>query len=120
MINNAYDKAVRLLNENRQYLDVMARVLIERETIYTEEVDMIMDGKSVQEILTYMEKKDNINPLEKATKKAEAEGEVGSTEPSAASTDVESEAPANISESPADTDATDTAPTDSDDNKKDD
>ena len=120
MINNAYDKAVRLLNENRQYLDVMARVLIERETIYTEEVDMIMDGKSVQEILTYMEKKDNINPLEKATKKAEAEGEVGSTESPAASTDVESEAPANISESPADTDATDNAPTDSDDNKKDD
>lgn len=66
IINNAYQKAVELLTANRAFLDVMARVLIERETIYGEEVDMIMDGKTVQEVLDFMETKDNTNPIERA------------------------------------------------------
>ena len=102
IINNAYDKAVKLLTENRQYLDVMARVLIERETIYTEEVDMIMEGKSVQEVLSYMEKKDNINPLEKASKNAAAEKPVSTPEAPAAPTEVSDKMP----EEPAETTAT--------------
>ena len=37
----------------------MARVLIERETIYADEVDMLMEGKSHTEVLEYMEKSEN-------------------------------------------------------------
>ena len=33
----------------------MARVLIERETIYAEEVDMLIEGKSYAEVLKYMD-----------------------------------------------------------------
>ena len=43
----------------------MARLLIERETIYTDEVNMVMEGKSVEEIIAYMDGKDDKNPLEK-------------------------------------------------------
>ena len=36
----------------------MARVLIERETIYTEEVDMLMEGKGYEEVIQYMDEHD--------------------------------------------------------------
>lgn len=49
------EKARDLLGKNKSLLDVMARVLIEKETIYTEEVDMIMEGKSVEEIIAFMD-----------------------------------------------------------------
>ena len=69
IINSAYEKALSLLTENRQRLDTMARLLIERETIYGEEVDMVMEGKTLEEILEYIEHKESANPLEKAMKK---------------------------------------------------
>ena len=47
----------------------MARLLIERETIYGEEVYMVMEGKTLEEILEYIEHKESANPLEKAMKK---------------------------------------------------
>ena len=68
IISAAHDRAVKLLTENRKALDTMARVLIERETIYTEEVDLIMDGKSVEEIYAYMdryEKEERENPFKR-------------------------------------------------------
>ena len=37
----------------------MARVLIERETIYTEEVDLLIEGKSYDEVIKYMDEHDN-------------------------------------------------------------
>jgi len=58
IIKNAHAKATELLKENRSYLDVMARVLVEKETIYQEEVEMIMQGKTVAEILQDMELRD--------------------------------------------------------------
>ena len=58
IINESYKKAVELLTANKNLLDTMARVLIERETIYTDEVRMIMDGKSAQEVMDAMDSKD--------------------------------------------------------------
>ena len=46
----------------------MARLLIERETIYQDEVDMIMQDKTAQEIMKIMEERDglyNENPFAK-------------------------------------------------------
>ena len=51
IVENARKRAVELLSANRSVLDNMARVLIERETIYTEEVDMLLEGKSYTEVL---------------------------------------------------------------------
>ena len=56
IISNAHDKALALLTENKDKLELMARLLIEKETIYTEEVNMIMRGESFETICDYMEK----------------------------------------------------------------
>ena len=58
IIESAHERAVKLLTENRKVLDNMARLLVERETIYTDEVDMLIEGKSVEEICAYMDSKE--------------------------------------------------------------
>ena len=58
IIEAAHERAVKLLTENRKVLDNMARVLIERETIYTDEVDMLLEGKSPDEVYSYMDTKE--------------------------------------------------------------
>ena len=55
IVDGGLQKARELLSKNKKLLDVMARLLVERETIFTEEVDMIMDGKSVEEIMAFMD-----------------------------------------------------------------
>ena len=55
IIDNGLQKARKLLAKNKALLDTMARLLVERETIFTEEVDMIMDGKSAEEIMKFMD-----------------------------------------------------------------
>lgn len=62
IIMTQYERARKLLSENRSILDNMARVLVERETIYTDEVDMLMSGKDYKEVLEYMEKHDSGKP----------------------------------------------------------
>ncbi len=58
IVSEAYVRAKKLLTENRSILDNMSRVLVERETIYTAEVDMLMNGASYEEVLKYMEEHD--------------------------------------------------------------
>ena len=58
IISAQHERARKLLSENRSILDNMARVLIERETIYAEEVEMLLDGKSYAEVLAYMDEED--------------------------------------------------------------
>jgi len=58
IIHEAHERATKLLKENRKVLDNMARLLIERETIYTDEVNMLMRGDDVKTILAYLEEKD--------------------------------------------------------------
>ena len=62
IVEKQYERARTLLKENRSILDNMARVLVERETIYTAEVDMLMQGRSYTEVLEYMEKHDKGEP----------------------------------------------------------
>ena len=68
IIDNALVKARKLLSENKSLLDTMARLLVERETIFSEEVDMIMEGKSVEEIMAFMDENERVlskNPFER-------------------------------------------------------
>ena len=58
IISTQYERAKKLLSENRSVLDNMARVLVERETIYTAEVNLLMKGASYAEVLEYMEEHD--------------------------------------------------------------
>ncbi len=39
-----------MLSERRDVMDRMVRLLIERETIFTEDVKLLMEGKSVEEV----------------------------------------------------------------------
>ncbi|MDE7454026.1 MAG: ATP-dependent zinc metalloprotease FtsH [Clostridia bacterium] len=58
IVNTQHERARKLLSENRSILDNMARVLIERETIYTEEVDLLMQGKTYSEVMAFMDEND--------------------------------------------------------------
>ncbi len=83
IINDAHKKATELLKANKSKLDNMARLLFERETIYQDEVDMIMEGKDALEIIKIMEEKDvsyRDNPFSKVDKEAQAKAEA-TTEP---------------------------------------
>ncbi len=62
IISTAYERARKLLTEKRSVLDNMARVLVECETIYTAEVDMLMNGADYKEVLEYMENHDKDRP----------------------------------------------------------
>lgn len=59
LISSAHERAVKLLTENRSILDNMSRVLVEKETIYTEEVGMLMSGKTYLEVIEFMDKQDD-------------------------------------------------------------
>lgn len=71
IIETAHARAVKLLTENRKVLDNMARVLVERETIYTDEVDMLLEGKTVEEVYEFMDTKEKLiqeNPFSRFTR----------------------------------------------------
>ncbi|MGN1227118.1 MAG: hypothetical protein ACI4TX_00580, partial [Christensenellales bacterium] len=59
IINENYTKALNLLQENKHLLDEMAKLLMERETIYSYEVDELMSGKTADEVLKEIEEKEN-------------------------------------------------------------
>ena len=70
LISSAHERAVKLLTENRSILDNMSRVLVEKETIYTEEVGMLMEGKTYLEVIEFMDQQDEsrrANPFKTAT-----------------------------------------------------
>ena len=90
IIDGGLQKARKLLKENKMLLDNMARLLVERETIFSEEVELLMEGKSVEEIMAFMDEnertlkenpfnrkavKDIIVPEEKTDEKAEEKTE---------------------------------------------
>lgn len=70
LVTEAHERATKLLKENRSILDNMSRVLVEKETIYTEEVMMLMNGASYQEVIDAMDGKEEVrknNPFVFAT-----------------------------------------------------
>lgn len=88
IIESAHARAKKLLTENRSILDNMARVLIERETIYSEEVDLLMAGKSYDEVIKFMDEQDEKhreNPFKKfegnEEKPEEVKGNAASDKP---------------------------------------
>lgn len=57
IIDKNYKRALQILKDNRSILDNMVKVLYEKDTIYTEEVDMLFDGKSAEEIIKSIDEK---------------------------------------------------------------
>ena len=57
ILKENYERAKDVILANKKALVTMAEVLLEKETIYTEEVDMIISGKSKEEVFEMMDKK---------------------------------------------------------------
>ena len=95
LISEAHERAVKLLKENRSILDNMSRVLVEKETIYTEEVKMLMKGASYKEVIEAMEKSEGTheaNPFARVTpeeKPAEKTEETAEEKPAEVTTETE-------------------------------
>lgn len=51
ILDECYEKALNLLKEHRSVMDNMVKVLFEKDTIYTDEVEMLFDGKSADEVV---------------------------------------------------------------------
>ena len=90
IVDGCHKRATEILTGKMEILHNMARILIEKETIHTEEVDMLMQGKSVEEIVKYMEAKEAESNraagknIEQPTPPAETPAENGADEQPAA------------------------------------
>ena len=73
LIKENYDRAMKALKENIDKLNVMAHILIEKETIYSEDVDLIMSGATAEEVIKKMDEK--VEYLRKQEEEARKERE---------------------------------------------
>ncbi len=69
IIDSCYVETEKILTKHKKALLTMANVLLEKETIYADEVDMIIAGKSKKDIINYIENKDK--KVEKANENSE-------------------------------------------------
>ncbi len=58
IVEGCHQRATKLLKEHIDALHNMARVLVEKETIHTEEVEMLVQGKSADEVIAAMDAKE--------------------------------------------------------------
>ena len=66
-----YKRAKKLLSDNLALLHEMAALLLEKETIYKEEIDMLMSGKKADEIAKFMTERDKKQKAKEEKIKAE-------------------------------------------------
>ena len=69
-----YNRAKKILSDNMHLMDEMSSLLLEKETIYKEEVDMLLDGVSKEEIIAKMDEREDIR--RKKAEKCRAEREL--------------------------------------------
>lgn len=73
ILNSNYKRAKDVISEHIDILHEMAKLLLVRETIYKDEVDMIMAGKKTEEIVSMLEEKEKKQKAKEAKIKAEKE-----------------------------------------------
>ncbi len=71
ILNECEANAEKLITQNRTKLETMANVLLQKDTIYSNEVDMIMNGKTVEEVVKSID--DSLAKSENAQQLAEDE-----------------------------------------------
>ena len=75
IIDSCQKETEKLLTKHKDKLLTMANVLLEKETIYEEEVDLIISGKTKEEVISYIDgkdkKEDNADLAEKETENKE-------------------------------------------------
>ena len=73
ILNSNYKRAKDVLTENIEILHELAKLLLARETIYKEEVDMIIAGKKTEEIVKVMEEREKKQKEKELKLKAQKE-----------------------------------------------
>ena len=58
IINTAHEKAKKILQEKLDVLTNVEKILLEKETIYKEEFEMIYNGESVEDVVKAIDKKE--------------------------------------------------------------
>ena len=59
ILDTNYARAKEILVKNRKIMDNMVKVLFEKETIYTEDVDALFEGKTPAEVIKGIEEREN-------------------------------------------------------------
>ncbi len=109
IISACYDRAKQILLDNRAILDTMVRLLYAKNTIFEDEVNMIFEGKTYQEILDKMAETEEKIKSDYTKKSTPSVGSVEEKQPAAAPAE-SAEKPAEQAEEQAETkpeDATD-------------
>jgi hypothetical protein len=75
-ITLAQKTATEILEKNRAKVDIMAEILLERETIYAEDIKLIMDGKTAKAIMAEMDKRNETAKEQEKKDKSDAEVEI--------------------------------------------
>lgn len=75
ILDKCYKKGKDLLTKNRKILENMAQLLLLKETIYTEEVQAIVDGKDYKKVAEELDEKEKAAALKNKERKKQAEEE---------------------------------------------
>lgn len=73
ILDENYKKAYDILKQNMNILHNMANLLLEKETIYSEEVDQIMNGADYKEVAKELDKREKTRKRKEAKKRKLAE-----------------------------------------------
>lgn len=73
ILDENYKKAMDILSQNMTILHNMANLLLEKETIYSEEVDQIMAGADYKHVAKELEKREKTRKRKEAKKRKAAE-----------------------------------------------
>lgn len=92
IVEECHAIATKILTEKMDVLQNMARVLLEEETIHTEQVEMLMNGKSVEEVIASLHQEDAPSATQPVMPPTEKNTEVA-TEDAAPSLQEEQPAP---------------------------
>ena len=78
LVDEVYKKSYEILSKNKDKMEEMVQLLYARETIYKDEIDMIMEGKKAEEIIKILEEKDALikKEQEELKKQQQAEQEI--------------------------------------------
>jgi len=73
LMAGAEKSATEILTKHKAHADVMTQVLLERETIYACDIDLIMEGKSAKAVMAEIDKRDNAAKEQEKKDKLNAE-----------------------------------------------
>ena len=84
ILDECYETARKIISDHRELLDNMVKVLFAKETIFQHEVDMLLEGKSPEEIIRLSNEeekkksasKESAGPVPAATAKGDAQASI--------------------------------------------